>query len=290
MSKFEQEGTEITRNGKPVGESKGKDKGKSKKADLVFLVRLAGCCRNKGASDNAQSKVAQDKVAFTQESMDFVRWALLRDERMSGHDCQVALERMGLELSQPTKRTGTLQEGETVVVQAGVNTNPLNVEACEKFDQQAGVVQSVGRTTVVLFGQVRVEFSGTEPGKATGLNRHKPAASNVGKPMIEVIYLRDPNARVSEYSKEMVDQYIAQGLAAGESRSDIYYSGLFNAMAVGGKGFYFNISAQQRGLVNDQPYRAFNPQSGKVLYVGRLGKRPGGWKAELAQLDALKAV
>ena len=209
---------------------------------------------------------------------------------MSGHDAQVVLERMGLELSQSSKKSGTLVEGESVAVQAGTNTNPLNVEACEKFDQQVGVVQSVGRTTVVAFGSIKVEFSGVEPGKATGLLRHKPAATNVGKPMLEIVYIRDPNASVSQYSKQMVNQYIEQGLASGESRSEVYYSGLFNAMAVGGNGFYFNISSQQRGLVNDQNYRAFNPQKGKLLYVGRLGKRPGGWKADLARLDAEKAA
>lgn len=278
MSKFEQEGTEVTRNGKPI-DTKGK--GKGKKADLAFLVKLAGCCRNKGATE---------KVAFTQESVDFVRWCLLKDDRMSGHDARVVLERMGLELSQSSKKSGTLVEGESVAVQAGTNTNPLNVEACEKFDQQVGVVQSVGRTTVVAFGSIKVEFSGVEPGKATGLLRHKPAATNVGKPMLEIVYIRDPNASVSQYSKQMVNQYIEQGLASGESRSEVYYSGLFNAMAVGGNGFYFNISSQQRGLVNDQNYRAFNPQKGKLLYVGRLGKRPGGWKADLARLDAEKAA
>lgn len=247
--------------------------------DRAFLVRVAGCCRNKGA---------MQREAFTQESVDFVRWCLARPA-MTPREVQTALERMGLTLSEGAQnRRGPLTEGETVLVQAIQNTNPLNTLACEKFDQKMGVVSNVsGRTVTVSFGSIRVDFDGVNPGVSSGLYRHTPSEVNVGKPMIEVIYIRDQSRPVSQLSRRDVEQYIMQGLAQGESRQDVYYSGLFGGMAIGGNGFYFSMSSQQRGVSDAHP-RRFNPQKGQVLYVGRLGKRPGGWKADLARQDALE--
>ncbi len=273
-------GSTITRGGKPIEEDpkdKDKGKGKGKKADLEFLQHVAGLSR----------------VAVSQDTLDFVRWCVLKDERMSAHDVQLTLERLGLELSESGPKTsGPLREGEFVLVKADQNTNPLNVGMCEQFDRQVGLVQSVGAGTVVVsFNGVKVEFQGGDsPGKACGLYRHTPAAANADKRMIEVVYFRDPHASVSRESQAQVNRYIQQGLAVGESRYDIYYSGLAVSMKVGKDGLYFSMSSQQRTVENDLSIRAFNPQKGKVLYVGPLGKRPGGWKADLAKIEAIREV
>ena len=104
-----------------------------------------------------------------------------------------------------------------------------------------------------------------------------------GRAAIEVIYISDKNAKPPTKSQILtVQEYVDKGLLKGEKRNRSYYSGLALKQAEGKNGYYFTVFAQGR----DTYPRSINPKKGTVLYIGRLGGRPGGWKGEYEKMMA----
>jgi len=273
---------------KAAAEAYASGKGKSEKKG-AYMDRLA----------ELRGKLAMEKKAFTADSAEFVEWCLLKNDRVTASECRRLLERVGLEMkpdvpSGPPKGKA-LDQGELVRVDNTQNTNPLNVDACEKWHDNVGTIYEVkGDHLVVQFPNgERVQFMGLEGGRSTGLYRHTPAsvADKPGRSVIELIYISNTNAPPPSVSAvEMVQEYIAKGQIKGETRYDIYYSGLPASMGTSKEGlFYFKIFPTQRmtPIAGAFP-RTFNPTKGKVLYMGILNRRPGGWENDLAKLRAQK--
>ena len=202
----------------------------------------------------------------------------------------------------PAKR-GPLQMGETVLVNARNNTNPLNVDACDAYHNRVGMVDAISSEGVtVAFYRGDAEspstdlsgdkqfFDGLKTGKTSGLYRWTPkpayqeGAVKKGT-LFEVVYLR-AGQRVDQRSMEQIERYVDMGEQRGQSRSRVYYSGYVGKFAYGKDGsMYFALSAQQR----DRP-TFISPKKGQVLYIGLAGKRPGGWKAQAAEMGLMGVV
>lgn len=238
----------------------------------------------------ASVRLASSKLAFSDESAMFVAWCLMKNDKWSVNECQALLDRAGIPMQEgTTKQTrGPLSKGEMVKVQAVVNANPKNTDICQTYDGLTGSVTDIdGDAVVVTFdhGKGTARFDGTEPGKKTGLGRHTPISEETGKKAaLEVIYISEKNEKPpSKLSLKLVEEYVEKGMKAGENRSDIFHSGMGLKQALNKEGqYYFSIFSAQR----DQYPRSISPVKGQLLYLGLLGKRPGGWKSEFAQMVA----
>lgn len=256
-----------------------------------------------------ESKMAQywqdadtmQKEAVSRDTEAFVKWVLHTQRAMGENAAARFIEKnTGREPSQPKdrppSRRGPLTEGETVLVNKYKNTNSMNVDAAEEYHNRVGVVDRVGsdgltiafyrgdaeRPSKDLSGEKQF-FEGTASGKSTGLYRWTPKPdymSGAGsRAMVEAVYIR-ANQTVDRRSVEQIEQYVDRGEAIGQSRSRVYYSGVIAAFAIGKDGsMYFGVAAQQR----DRP-TSMNPSKGELLYLGLLGRRPSGWKAEAQEL------
>jgi len=242
-------------------------------------------------------KIAAEKTAFSDDTADFVEWCLAKGDRMGASDCKRLLERMGLEMTEAPApgggpKRGPLEVGEQVRADKGKNTNSLNVDACEKWHDNVGTIDSIGPDSVVVRFEngAKVQFMGLESGAKSGLYRWTPAAAadHPGRGVIEVVYVSDKTAPPPDKERiEMVEKYVEKGLQKGESRVDVYYTGLPLKMAQGEKGFYFSMFPTQRmtPMAGAHP-RSINPQRGHLYYIGILGHRPGGWEGDLAKMRA----
>lgn len=230
------------------------------------------------------------KEAFSEESEQFVAWCLMKDDKWSPAECQKLLDRARIPLQEgPAKQTrGPLEKGEKVKVQAVTNANPKNTDVCAQHDGHTGVVADIDGDALIIefdFGKGKARFEGKTPGKETGLGRWTPVSEEAQtKAALEVVYISEKNEKPpSKLSLKLVQEYVEKGSAAGESRSDIYHTGLGLKQAFNKEGqYYFTIFSQQR----DTYPRTISPVKGKVLYLGLLGKRPGGWKNEFARMVA----
>lgn len=236
------------------------------------------------------------KVAFKPESEEFVDWVQLRAKKYSENEVQQVLERLGVPaVLAVEKKSGPFSLGEQIIVDMNVNTNEMNVDACKEFHRQTGRIVDIGAigkgTYSVEMDHDRktVLFHGKKPGKDTGLNRYTPPGAGMApgtgaRVNVEVVYLKDPNAKpTTKTQREIIDEYIGKGLVRGEMREDIYYSGPAKYMTNNKEGqMYFLMDAIQRP---GHPTN-INPTKGTVLYIGGMGKRPGGWKSELEQMVA----
>lgn len=238
----------------------------------------------------ADVRLARTKTAFSGESEQFVAWCLLKNDKWNPAECQKLLDRAGIPMQEgPTKQTrGPLEKGEMVKVEAINNANPKNTDSCVAFDGLVGSVTDIdGDAVIITFehGKGSARFDGKEPGKKTGLGRYTPISEGASKrAAVEVVYISEKNDKLpSKLSLKLVEEYVDKGFAAGESRSDIFHSGVGLKQATNKEGqYYFTIFSQQR----DAYPRAINPVKGQVLYLGLLGHRPGGWKSEFAQMVA----
>lgn len=250
--------------------------------------------------DNATSgfdQVASEKVAFDEDSEDFVEWCLTQ-EPMSASNVQRFLEgKLGREPTAPSegaaRKSGPLLEGETVLVDSTKNKNPLNTDACDQYHNRVGVVKNINedgltialyqgnndRPSTELSGDVQF-FSGFASGAKTGLMRWTPRTAYIEnavgkKVMFEIVYSPGGTA-IDTRRVDVIEEYVDKGTLQGQSRSRMYYTGMVGKFAFNAKGeLYFTMSLGQR----DTP-TTFNPKIGDVLYIGLLGKRPGGWKAD----------
>jgi hypothetical protein len=112
---------------------------------------------------------------------------------------------------------------------------------------------------------------GVNSGKASGVYRTSVLDSAKGMKHIEVVYLSANERPPTQIQTEIVEQYVEKGLAQGEDRSDIYYTGYVSSYMISKEGKpYFMLWSQQRG---GRP-RTLSPDKGKVMYIGLVGKRP----------------
>lgn len=231
------------------------------------------------------------KTALSSDTEQFVAWAVMKADRLDKNECKKMLDKIGVPFQESTDikvTRGPLAKGETVRCDAKKNTNQENVDECGKRDGQIGTVVDVDENAVVVeftdgLRSTGIErFDGRDAGATTGLYRHTQAYEN-GTSAVEVVYIKDENG--APPSKDRIDQineYVERGTAKGENRSRIYYTGIALKQAEGKNGYYFTVFAQQR----DTYPTSLNPTKGRVLYIGRLGKRPGGWKSEYAKMLA----
>ena len=232
------------------------------------------------------------KQAFSEESEQFVAWALMKDDKWSAAECQRVLDRIGvpfIETLDAPKR-GPLEKGEQVKCNALTNASAKNTDVCEQFDGKVGNVVDFDGDAVIVefsdgvrnFGKGR--FEGKTPGKETGLGRYKATPESEKRANFEVIYISDKDAKPpTDLSLKRVQDYVDKGMAAGESRADIYHVGHVTVQTTNkDKQYYFKFVS----LTRDNDFRSINPIKGKVLYIGLLGKRPGGWKNEFAKMVA----
>jgi hypothetical protein len=226
----------------------------------------------------------------------FVEWAILkadRDGALKGASAIKLLEKCGLTVLEEAapKKSGPLQVGERVRVDKNKNANPENVQECEQYHDQVGLVQDVlppseaNPNGAVLVQMVKdlVLFQGTESGKKTGIYRGTgtPTGTENRKPMVEIVYFKDVNAlRVDTTRLEQAEKYMDKATESDE-RSLNYYTGRLTSGTEGKEGFYFKMEdiAQRAG-----GFGAFNIEKGRLLYVGLLNKRPGGWEKDLEEM------
>lgn len=245
-------------------------------------------------------QASSDKVAIKPDTEAFIAWAFQRDEAMNATSVQRFVERVtGREPIQPVDapkpKRGPLEVGEKVICDKHRNSNEQNVDECEQYHDRVGFVKA--RTSdglTIQFYRPDTDqadssavafFEGHASGKATGLYRWTPKADYqegaVGKHvLIECVYLKGGTQAPPQRDIEALEKYVERGLAQGEHRSEIYYTGYVGKFAYNKQGeVYFVLSSQQR----DRP-TAINPKKGKMLYIGIAGKRPGGWKAEAQEM------
>jgi hypothetical protein len=237
--------------------------------------------------ESADKQAGPDTAAFA-------AWAIARGKVYSENECKAMLDRLGVPFVELEERAapkrGPLAVGETVSPDAYNNSNEQNVDACKKYHKQFGEVEKVDKDGIaVRFDDNKlVRFYGeNKPGKALGLGRAtRPSVVESrpsGRAAIEVIYISDKNAKPPTKSQiQQVLDYVEKGELKGESRNKSYYTGLALKQAEGKSGYYFTVFSQQR----DKFPRSMNPKKGDVLYIGRLGGRPGGWKAEYEKMMA----
>jgi len=234
------------------------------------------------------------KKAFSDESAQFVAWCIMKGDTWDKNECQRVLEKLGVPMQEEgvVQTRGPLEKGEMVECKAAKNTNAKNTDVCEQFDGKTGHVIDIDGDAVIVefdgskihnFGKGR--FEGKQTGSSTGLYRYTPSDAGGAnqRAMVEVVYISDKNAKPPSKDRlEQIQEYVDKGTAAGESRSRIYYSGNPLKQAFGKNGYYFTVFSAQR----DQYPTSINPAKGQVLYIGRLGGRPGGWKNEFAKMIA----
>jgi hypothetical protein len=258
-------------------------------------------------SDNPvrRSLIALLKEAFNKETAAFVAWALTKDDKWEESKVQRTLEKITGKAAEPlggggggSPKRGPLAVGETVRADAHENTNAANVDECKQYHDRVGVVQSKTNegVTVQFYRKDTMDlepgavafFDGMITGRATGLYRWTPKPEMFEgiekKILLEVVYLRGGTRPPSQTNMEAFREYIQKGLAHGEQREEVYYSGYFNRLGFNKKDgdFYFNMLIQQR------PYPVtFSPNKGKILYIGVAGHRPSGWQHEAEEWGLL---
>ncbi len=260
----------------------------------VLMPKVARLMKQGQAVETTIHDASADKQAG-RDTAAFAAWAIARDKKYSLNECQAVLDRLKVPFialaDRKAPKRGPLAVGETVSPDAYSNTNEANADACKKYHKQYGEVEHIDRDGIAVRFDDRklIRFEGdNKPGKSLGIGRAtRPSVvteRSEGRAAIEVIYISDKNAKPPTKSQIMqVQDYVDKGLLKGEKRNRSYYSGLALKQAEGKNGYYFTVFAQGR----DTFPRSVNPKKGTVLYIGRLGGRPGGWKAEYEKMMAV---
>ena len=234
----------------------------------------------------------QRKVA-AQDTADFVLWALKSQHRIPTDRVITFLERNGVEqaITDPSesKRGKPLALGELVEVQSNNAPSDL-VDLLRPFHLQKGNIIKVEGDDIVIKLQggdlVRVP-GGVNSGKASGIYRTSQMEDQGSMKHLEVIYLPANEKAPNQVGIEVLKQYVDRGMAAGEERSENYFSGFVpNWKMSKDNNPYFMMWSQQRG---GRP-RTMSPNKGEVYYVGIVGRRPSGWQDELEKLLAEEGV
>lgn len=260
----------------------------------VLMPKVAALLKQGAPVHATLHEGSVDKLAGP-DTAAFAAWAIARGKTYSVQDCATMLDRLKVPMIELEDRVvpkrGPLKEGETVSPNAHMNVNEANVDACRKYHKEHGEVEKVDSDGVaVRFDDGRlIRFEGeNKPGKFLGIGRStRPSVVSQrshGRAAIELVYISDKNAKPPGKARiQEVQDYVDKGELKGEKRNRSYYSGLALKQAMGKAGYYFTLFTQGR----DKFLRSINPKKGTVLYIGRLGGRPGGWRAEYeAQMAA----
>lgn len=217
------------------------------------------------------------------DTMDFVTWALKSQDPIPTNRVIDFLERMGVEQvvdSGENKRGKPLAKGELVEIQAKNAPSDLR-DLLEPHDLKKGNIVDVDGNDVVIKLQagplLRVP-GGVNAGKASGVYRTSQMEDQGSMKHIEVVYLAANERKPSGVAIQVLQKYVENGMAAGEDRSENYFSGFVPGWKVSKDGNpYFMLWSQQRG---GRP-RTLSPNKGTVYYIGIVGRRPAGWQDEL---------
>lgn len=235
-----------------------------------------------------------DKVAIAKETSDFVEWVVNTHDAMSPQEVEHFVNsQLGVETAPPGEagapKGPRFKHGDMVVIRADKHPVGEDKAIYDKFDGKVGTVtETEGLDVLVAFkgepAPVRMS-NGMKP-RGVGIYKYTPPFDLPEKNKVEMVYFADPTATISDDQKVTVEKYMGKG-QPGEKRSANYYTGFVGTAAKGANGFYFKMTPQQRVDPNSEggnQFRAFNPAKGRLLYIGKPGKRPQGWK------EALKAM
>lgn len=224
------------------------------------------------------------KVA-AKDTADFVMWALKTQHTVSTDRVLQFLERNNVNLveSEGNKRGMPLTLGELVVIQANNAPSDLR-DILEPYHLKKGNIVEVDGKDIVIQIQagplVRVP-GGVDAGKASGVYRTSQMEEQGSMKHLEIVYLPANEKKPAQIAVELLQKYVSNGLAAGEERSENYFSGFVPSYKYSkDQNPYFTLWSQQR---NGHP-RSFSPNKGSVYYIGIVGKRPAGWQQELSQM------
>lgn len=255
-------------------------------------------------------KGAAEKTAASPETELFIEWVIATQKKMNPDAVQRFLEqKLGRTPTESVERApakrGPLEKGETIMVDAYKNTNPLNVDAAKQYHNRVGFVEDIsgdGVTIAFYTGDTdnpskvvsgdKQFFDGKITGKTTGLYRwtsrveHQEHAVEKRVGFEAVYFAEKPN--VDRRSLEQIQKYVEKGVDKGESRSRAYFTGQVGLFTYNKSGeMYFSLVTPQR----DRP-TFISPAKGELLYIGVMGHRPGGWLRDaegLLQAEAEKA-
>lgn len=210
-----------------------------------------------------------------QDTVEFVTWVLQNQDPVPESRVIEFLERMGIEKTErgPSKAGQPIAEGEHIEIQANNAPGDLQ-DLLQPFHLMKGLVIKVDGDAIIckMDNQkiLRVP-GGVNSGKASGVYRTSVLDSAKGMKHIEVVYLAANERPPTHAQTAIVEQYVEKGLAQGEERSEIYYTGYVSSYMISKDGNpYFMMWSQQRG---GRP-RTLSPSKGKVMYIGLVGKRP----------------
>ncbi|OHD25097.1 MAG: hypothetical protein A2Y38_02835 [Spirochaetes bacterium GWB1_59_5] len=245
---------------------------------------------------------AQDKVAITEGTEEFIRWALTTQAPMSPTEVEAFVTRtLGVPLSLPVKKRpgDRYRKGDQVeIIVAKHKDRGSDIGPYQLHNGKIGtVVETDGMDVLVAFkGEpAPVRFGNGLKPQGVGIYKYVEPQDVPGSAKIEMIYLADPTSKSSEDQKATVEVYLGRGRGV-EKRSANYYTGYVVLATTSAEGqFYFRGYPQQRMRVDPKAEggympRTFNPSKGKVLYLGLFGKQPANWEAELAKLDEALAT
>ena len=252
---------------------------------------------------------AGDKVAYNEDTKRFVAWCVDQNNKYSESKTRAEVERLSGKAplepkpkgkdSAPTRNTGNLKRGEVIKLDKYKCTIPANQPFCDKYNnadrEDYGVVTRIESDGVLIQMHDKKDrklgspilLEGLRTGRGTGMYRHtlmarigsqsEVAPSRSGT-ILEVVYISGGKKPPSMSDQQAFAQYINRGVAKGEEREAIYYTGRLTRFAISKtkNQLYFQIQPDQR----NRPVN-INPQVGTLLYVGLEGRRPGGWKSSL---------
>ena len=225
-----------------------------------------------------QKTAGKDTVAF-------VTWAIETQSPVPTDRVIQFLERNGIEKGErgESKRGLPIAKGEHIEIQANNAPGDLQ-DLLQPFHLLKGVVMDVEGQDVICKMEnqkiLRVP-GGVNSGKTSGVYRTTVLDTVKGMKHLEVVYLAANERPPTQVQTELVQQYVEKGLAQGEDRSEIYYTGYVSSYMISKEGKpYFMLWSQQRG---GRP-RTLSPDKGKVLYIGLVGKRPAGWEQSYTKL------
>lgn len=280
-------------------------------SDLVLrnrLVRVASSLPKGSAERRAlvaflaeqeAPKEATSRVAYSQETAEFVDWVILNFSKKPMSRAAMIKALTSITGDGPTpvaeqgekapKQSPQLKVGDLVIAKPD-KAPSQNADSAETFKYVPGTIDQIDNEGVIVrYDDGRTaRFFGDQTGSSTGLYRYTPKATYApaagsGKKFLEMVYFSKAGD-VEPYRKFVVDRYIERGEARGEERQAPYYSGDLVAFRETKEGDVIaTINAQQR------PYPvSANPDKGRLLYVGVMGKRPN-WKGDFAR-DVAKII
>lgn len=251
---------------------------------------------DKSAMSDLERMAGVDKEAISQETADFVGWAI-NQAPMTKNETIRMLKVAGLKdiLPPRQKRQGPrFQQKDDVLIKAGKHKDKATAAPYSENDGKVGTVVGVeGMGVYVQFktGQP-VFFEDAQKTRGVGIYKYTPAFVMQGSKKLEMIY-ESGGKRVNPDRVIVVEQYMGRGKTV--KRKAPYFTGhAFNARYNKAGGVYFTLFPQQRIAVNPQggtteagfEATSINPDVGRLYYMGLMGKRPSGWKGELADLQA----